>query len=205
MHKFRASYTVLSIWNSGDWQRAIKMYFKLEQFTTQAMADGRDWHEKFAEEIRRTNRMPAVFGGALLKSPIVEEKKVVQVEDWLELVYIMDLYDQPVLYDWKTGSKTSEEYAGEMQLRLYAVGATLSGHYVNRGEIHRLNPKNFTLVPMPEGEPTKKYHTDMSIVWLTDKVLADTHNWLITTASEMHNYLVENGLYERFAGRVTNG
>lgn len=182
------------------------MYFKLEQFTTPAMAEGREWHEKFAEEIRKTKCMPSIFGGKPLSdNPIVEQKKVVQIEEWLELVYIMDLYDLPVLYDWKTGAKSSEEYAGEMQLRLYGVGATLSGHYVNRGEIHRLNPNDFELVNTEAGPPVKKYHTDMSIVWLTDKALNDTHNWLVTTAGEMHNYLLENGLYERFAGRVTNG
>ena len=80
-NKFRASFTILNIWKSGDWERAIKAYFKLEQFVTLAMAEGREWHKKWAEESKQTKKLPAIFGGKELVNPIIEEKKVVSIYD----------------------------------------------------------------------------------------------------------------------------
>lgn len=187
-HKFRASFTVLNIWASGDWERAIKAYFKLEKFVTPAMAEGRDWHKKWAEESKLTKKLPAIFGGQDLVNPIIEEKRVVSIEPWLDLVFIIDNYDKPVLHEYKTGKQSSEAYASSMQLPVYAVGATLSGLYVEQGKIYHYD------------QYSKK--VDMSVVWITDKLLKDAHNWIVTLGGEMHDYFIKNGLYERFGSNL---
>lgn len=183
--KFRASFSVLSQWADGNWERAVKSYFKLEQFTTPAMAMGKEWHEKWAQHTNATGCLPVEFGGAKLKKPITELKTVVSLDDWLDLVFIIDCLDEPDIHEYKTGKQSSEAYANTKQLGVYAVGATLKGYLVKRGIIHHYD------------QYTKK--TDTSIVWLTDKLIDDAHNWIFTIAGEMHDYFIKNELYKRFA------
>lgn len=190
MNKFRASYSVLDQWNSGNWEMAIKMYFKLEKFVTSQMQDGRDWHEKWANHIRTTNTMPVEFGGGALIKPEVEQKTVVQIDEWLDLVGIIDCFVSPVIYEWKTGKQSSEVYAGGPQGGIYAILGTYSKRYVEKVEIHHFD------------QYSKK--SDMSIVWVTDQLLKDTYNWIITVAGEMHNYFIENDLYNRFGRNLPN-
>ena len=183
-YKFRASWTVLNNWASGNWERAIKDYFKLDKFTTPAMDEGKRYHKKWAAHIEKTGKLPDIFGGKEVKHSLTEVKSVVDIAPWLRLVYIMDCYCDFVVYDWKTGKQSSETYASSMQLPLYAVGATFDGIPVKKAEIHHYD------------QHIKK--ADMSIVWITDKKLDDAHNWLVTMAGEMQTYLLQNKLYERF-------
>jgi hypothetical protein len=75
-------------------------------------------------------------------------------------------------------------YANDWQVAIYAVGATMSGHYIKLAEIYHYD------------QYIKRM--DMSPVWITDKLLNNTYERIITTASEMHNYFEENGLYNKF-------
>lgn len=187
--KYRASYTVLSLWKSGQWERAIKTYFKLDQFTTREMQDGKEYHEQWKEEIIKTGRLPEVFGGAPLTNPIPENKYVVSIQDWIDLVFIVDCIDAPVLHEFKTGKQSSEAYAGDdLQTSIYAVGTTLLGHYVNKAIYHHYD------------QYTKR--AENSTVWITDAKLEDAHNQILTLGSEMHDYLEKNGLYEQFGKRL---
>lgn len=187
-NKFRASYTVLSMWKSGNWQGAIEQYFKLRQFTTEAMATGKDQHETWATDIEATKRLPACFGGKELTAPKIEEKIVVDLAEWLEFVFIRDCYDSPILYEFKTGIRTSESYASTAQHGMYAVGSTFAGDVVDRAEIHHFNQHS--------GK------SDMSMVWVSDKMLDEYYNLIITLSSEMHNYLSENDLYSKLGSKT---
>lgn len=188
-NKFRASYTILDQWASGNWQMAIKMYFKLEQFVTPQMQDGREWHAKWAEHIIKTNSMPTEFGGNALVAPIAEQKTVVNLDSWLDLVGVIDCYDSPTIYEWKTGKQSSEAYAGSKQGGIYAILGTYSNKYVEKVEIHHYDQY--------------RKQSDMSIVWVTDQLLNETYDWIVTIASEMHDYLVTNELYSRFGKNLT--
>jgi hypothetical protein len=188
---FRASFTVLDQWNSGNWEQAIKTYFKLEKFITPAMQAGREWHEKWAKHITDTKTMPIEFGGFALKDPIAEQKTVVHLDDWLDLVGIIDCYANPVVYEWKTGKSSSETYAGTKQGGIYAMLATLSQKYVERIEIHHFDQY--------------RKLSDMSIIWVTPELMDESHNWIVTTAAEMHTYFEDNGLYARFGANLLNG
>lgn len=184
--KFRASYSVLNTWVSGDWQRAIKMYFKLEKFITPAMAEGSKYHEGWEKEIAETKCLPSIFGMKPLKKPSPELKLVVELAEWLDLVGVIDCWDQKtgVIYEFKTGKKSSESYASDMQVGVYALLMTAYGSKPQKAEIHHYD------------QYTRK--VDMSIVWLSDILIDKALNWVATIGSEMHNYLVENKLYEKF-------
>lgn len=183
-NKFRASYSILSAWASGDWERAVKMYFKLETFTSPAMEEGKRFHEQWAKYIEENKSTPPELGGIKLLNPTPEIKKTVNIHDWLDLVGVIDCYDKPIIYEWKTGKQSSESHASSPQAGVYGVLATLAGFYADKAEIYHYD------------QHLKK--SDMSIVWLTDKVLKDSLNWVETLSSEMHNFLLENGLYEKY-------
>ena len=100
------------------------------------------------------------------------------------MVFVIDNYDKPILHEYKTGKGSSESYASSMQLPVYAVGATLAGLYVEKGEIYHYD------------QYSKK--VDMSMIWMTDKLLKDAENWIITLGGEMHDYFLKNGLYQKF-------
>ena len=191
--KFRASFSVLNLWSQGNWERAIKSYFKLEKFTTPAMADGHLWHEKWKGETLETGCLPKVFGGAKLINPTVEIKKVLPINEWLDFVFIIDCLDEPTIHEYKTGTQSASAYANSYQIPLYAIGATMMEKYVDRGIIHRLNQH--------KKKPDGNYDVETSTVWITDRLMANAQEWLMTIASEMHNYFITNDLYAKF-GKV---
>ena len=184
MNKFRASYTVLNMWSSGNWEEAVKYYFKLEQFTSRAMADGKDFHDSWEKHIKETSTLPEVFGGAKLVNPQTELKLVVQMDEWLELVGKIDCLEAPTIHEFKTGKSSSESYASSWQIGVYGVLCAMSGIKIDRGIVHHFD------------QYKKTY--DWSQVWITKDVIKDSAEWIVTHASEMHSYLVENNLYERF-------
>lgn len=184
-NKFRASWTVLSTWASGDYEKAIKYYFHMDTFKSKQMEDGAKFHKMWEEETSRTKCLPAVFGGKRLIDPVCEGKIVVQLEPWLELVFISDCRDGKTLFEYKTGkSGNSESYANAKQTGIYSVGHLYNKTLVEKIEIHHYD------------QYRKK--SDMSIKWVTDTLLQESLEWIITNASEMHEYLTKNKLYEQF-------
>lgn len=184
MDKFRASYSVLNAWQSGQYERAVKMYFKLEEFTTEAMADGKELHKKFEDEVNKTKCLPKIFGGDKLINPKTEFKSVVEIYKWLQLVYVVDLLDAPIIFDYKTGKGSSESAASTKQLGVYGVGCTFDKIKVKKGVILHYD------------QYSKKI--DNSTVWITDSLLNNTFNWIETLSSEIHQYFLQNDLYKRY-------
>lgn len=188
MEKFRASYTVLKQWNSGQWDKAVKTYFKLESFTTREMAEGKKFHEDWEAETKKTGCLPKVFGGRKMKNPKPEGKVVVELADWLDLVFIIDCLEAPILHEYKTGKRSAEVWANSEQPGVYGVGATYAGNMVDRAVIHHYD------------QYTKKY--DNFTIWLTDKYLDESYEWIVSNASEMMNYFQENQLFERYGPQL---
>lgn len=180
-HVFRASYSVLNTWATGDWQRATEMYFKLDTFENEAMKQGKELHEQWANEIKATGKMPAVFGAKELTKPEVEIKKEKKLNDWLELVGVIDcldvLDDGYVLFDWKTGKTTVT--ADTCQFKVYQILFPEA----KRAEIHHYDQY--------------KKQVNVSIAHLTDQTLKEGIEWVLTLASEMHHYFTQNDLYDR--------
>lgn len=184
---FRASYSVLQQWQSGNYERAVEMYFHLGDFVTPAMADGRAWHKKWEDHVNKTKTMPLQFGGRPLNNPVAEGKKIVKITDWLHLSGVIDCYDKPIIYEWKTGKQSSEAYASNHQAGVYGVLSTMSGLYAEQCHIYRYD------------QYVNKY--DMSIVHLTDKLLQDSLNWIETLSGDIHRYFQDNDLYTKFGNK----
>lgn len=193
-YKFRASYSVLRLWEESRWEEAIKLYFHMDRWTSEAMADGKNWHEKWAEEIKKTKCKPAIFGGDKLKDPIVEQKIVVPVYDWLDLSFIMDLYDDGVLTDWKTGVTNSQDYARMPQIPVYAVGCLLANMPIKRAEIYAFNQH-----ARPENAISYSFRN------ITDNVIKEGFDYIETFGTEMFNYFVEHNLFETLGNGGADG
>src|ERR1035437_10138554 len=155
------------------------------------MEEGKRFHKLWADQITEFKESPTEIGAIKFINPIAEIKKTVSINDWLDLVGVIDCYDKPIIYEWKTGKSSSESYASSPQAGVYGGLATLAGLYVEKAEIHHYD------------QYLKK--SDFSIVWVTDEMLKNSLNWVETLASEMHNYLNENKLYDKYyyvEGRV---
>jgi hypothetical protein len=180
MNKFRASYSTLSLWASGNTDRAIEGYFKLSTFDTPALEAGRKWHEQWQYEVEQTKSLPKIFGGKQLQNPITEQKIVKEIDTWLDLVGVIDLQDEDLLIDYKTGKTPSSYYANTYQANLYQILIPTA----KRFEYHHYDQY--------------KKSVDMTIIHLSEQTLDNGIEWLLTYASDMHSYLIENNLYEQY-------
>ena len=176
---FRVSYSILSAWASGDYDTALKMYHRIEMEPNEYQIDGKRWHKKWEAETKKTGCMPKVFGGKKLENPITELKIEKDLNEWLQLVGVIDLVDDGkdcFGVDYKTGSIDSSQYSNGWQHSVYQILFPR----MKRFEFHHYNQH--------------KKIVDMSIVHLTDKTLVDGLEWIITQASDMKNYIDNNDL-----------
>ena len=185
--KIKVSYTILNAWAQGRYEDAIKYFFRLDVIQTPAMLEGQKYHKAWEEEIKKTKKLPEVFGAKQLINPSPEQYIKVNINDWLILSGKIDCYDKPTIYEFKTGIQTSEDVARSKQPGVYAVLSTLNKQYADRAEIHCFNQK------------VKNDNKSMSIVYLTDKVLEDALNWIETLSGEIRNYLEQNKLFEKYS------
>lgn len=188
--KFKFSYTTLRAWEQGNYEDAIKYFYRLPVERSRAMIEGGEYHERWEREIQNTKKLPVVFGSKQLVNPSPEQYIKVQVSDWLILSGKIDCYDKPTIYEFKTGKANSEEIARSKQPGVYAVLSTLNRQYASIAEIHCFN------------QHLNADNKSMSIVHLTDKVLQDSLNWIETLASDMRHYIEMEKLYEKFTQKI---
>ena len=177
----------MKLWSEGHWQDAIQAYFKLERFTSRAMVEGKDLHTEWEDEIKATKCLPKVFGGTPLLNPVVEQKMEIPIYDWMTLVLKPDLIDSPDLHEFKSGVQSANDYLNTYQPAVYAIGLTFAKIYINKIHIHAYN------------QYSKK--SEYSYRFVSKKLLKEGMDWIETVASEMHNYFVENNLYEKFGSK----
>lgn len=200
---FSASFSVLSLWDSGNWQRAVEAYFKMDDFQSEAMLDGQKAHEEWRAYTEKTKRRPLVFGNERLIDPHPEDKLKVRLHDWLMLKGVPDCYymlpphEQATekhvtrygIDEYKLSRRASNEFARTMQPKVYGAILRALGMVPEYARIYRQHPQK----KQPDGTP----RVDMSIVWLTDETTREALEWVETLASEMHNYLLQNDLYSQ--------
>lgn len=220
--KFRASYSVLSKWAVGTpeaQEEAIKMFFKLPSDTESYMKEGQRLHKEWELEAQQTKCAPAVFGGRPLNQPHWLENKIeVQINEWLEVVGVIDRLEfMPELggfevTDYKSGDggkgdnykvmradgnanatdvpvphQTSTGHLSKPQLGLYVLLAERflrdNGHEgsVKRVSIQHLNQSTGLV--------------DNAYKWVDQAMRQHAVDWLVTWASDMHNFLLSRNVY----------
>jgi len=186
--RIKVSYTILRAWEQGKHEDAIRYLFKLGGvIQTPAMKQGSDFHKSWEEEIQKTKCLPKIFGEKKLINPSPEQYIKVDVNEWLTLSGKIDCYDKPTIYEWKTGRQTSEEVVRSGQVGVYGVLSTLNKQYVERAEIYCYN------------QHLTNDNKTMSIVYITDKMLEESLNWIQTLAGDIKSYCEQNKLFEKYS------
>lgn len=191
-NKFRASFTVCNLWYQKKIDDAIKAYFKIDTFIPKEWIIGKEYHELWQKHIERTGKLPDELGGNQLKNAMCEEKIVIdgkeisEFAEFMEVVFVPDCVDMGdlVIQEFKTGVASSSGYARGWQGILYGYLMHVKGFPIKKVRIIHYN------------QYTKE--TEVSVVWITNKTNMMAKEWLITMASDMHAYLMENDLYSKF-------
>lgn len=181
---FRASFSILRLWDDGNWQDAIKAYFKKEMIVTPAMKAGLALHKEWEQHIKENLALPPCFAGKdpkPMEYPDCELKLTAEVEDWLTFSGVIDCLEQPIIHEFKSGATELSVWMRTMQAPCYGFLAEANGKVVNQAHIHHYN------------QYTKR--SSMGIIWLTPELKEKAREWIVTNASEMHNYIIENNLW----------
>ena len=117
----RVSYSMLSAWERRDYDTAIGMYLGKYRRQNDAMVAGTSYHEDWESEVKRTGKLPSIFGAKDLRNPETEVKVVKKITDWLTLSGVMDLRDVPDVYEYKTGRSPASFYARSHQHTTYQI------------------------------------------------------------------------------------
>jgi len=184
---FRASFSVLNSWSKGYAKDAIDMYFKLPRETNQFMEDGLKYHKSWQEYIEKNKKLHPQLSSLNkpLNDPKCELKLEMPINDHIEFVGIIDCLDEPILYEFKSGTKPSSEYANSVQMDLYSMLLKYHGYNTERGFYLHFD------------QYVKE--TDSAMVWLTDQRRANALEWLLEKAEQMHEYLTDSKLYEIYS------
>jgi len=178
LNKFRASYSVLSTWETGDWQRAIDQYLRLDKLTTPQMEYGKRLHNEWEKHIKSNKSLPEVFGRTKLVDPKTETKLEIHVADWLDFVCIPDMVDGSTLYEFKTGANDANYWSNTWQTPIYAYALLANKTPVSTAKIYAYNQYS--------QKPT------MALVFLEPNAMQDALNKMWTLASEMWDYIQQN-------------
>lgn len=184
--KMRVSYSILNSWSKGYAQDAIDMFFKLPRVENIYMIDGKKHHKSWEEYITKNKRLHPQLSSLckLLQDPICELKLEMPINDELEFVGVVDCLDNDDLYEFKSGTKPSSEYANSVQADVYSLLC----------EYHGYHPKKAFYIHFDQYLKT----TDSSMVWITETRRENAKKWIIDTASNMLEYIKANKLDEKY-------
>lgn len=184
--KFRASFSVLNSWSLGYAKDVIDMYFKLPRETNKFMEEGLKFHKTWQDYIEKNKKLHPHLSSLnkALKDPKCELKLEMPINDHIELVGVIDCLDNSTLYEFKSGSKPSSEYANGKQADVYSLLCEYNGY-----------------------KPDKAFYlhydqyireTDGAMVWLTEDRRKKALEWVIKVSEEIHEYFIANKLYEKY-------
>jgi len=124
--KLRVSFSLLQAWEKGLYDQCALMYQHLETPTNQGMKDGLYQHKIWEAEINKNKKLKIGKTEFIFKEPICELKKYVPYNEYFDLSVVFDCIDEPILYEWKSGSSTnSMEYATKEQIPMYFLACEL--------------------------------------------------------------------------------
>ena len=167
----RVSFSILDPLSRGNIDEALLRFWRVVREPTQAMIEGKMLHEQFQSEVKETNCLPKVFGGAKLIKPETELKIKTVIDDWIEFVGVIDLLDQNTIYEYKTGKSGLNAYGKSWQIRCYQKLAEDNGFSIKDAYIFYFNQH--------------KQIANKGKVYLSEKTKEDATEWIRTWASEL--------------------
>lgn len=184
MNKLRLSYSFLNLWRAGRIDDALVTYFHLAKISSQAMEDGNMWDKHVQEAVQRLKTLPQEFGGTKLSEPKTQLRLIVPFNEKVDIIGIPDIYDEPIVYEIKTGSsKTSADYANDFQIPIYFYVLHKSKYPVEKAIILRYNQYIDKL--------------DKTIVYFSQREMERGINFIETLAPEIMDYWNQHSLWDK--------
>lgn len=176
--KLRFSYTLATLWRSGQYQKAIDYYLKKPLPTTPAMDEGKKWDEYCNDYVIKHRELPTEFGGDSLINPRVQEKIVMPFNEICDVVGVFDVVTDSILHENKTGnSKDASDYCQDFQVSMYLM---LLGEKVDRAYINHYNQYSQT--------------TDRALIWNCKEERERGKNFVETLSSEIYDFFMQQGI-----------
>lgn len=197
----KLSYSILNAYSEGRWEEAISMYLGKQLPENPYMELGKLMHEKWADEILETKRMPAELGGQKLKKPIVEQKyqKIIPMGEKYQILIrgVIDLECTEkigiVVQDHKCGVGKSVSYVDKLQLDYYKLLRPQAT--IGRYACH--NP--YKCEAHCQKKKLKKHECyGYGIKFLTDEGAEKALNHIITYGGEIIQYLEANNMIKDY-------
>jgi hypothetical protein len=181
MKRIRLSYSLISVWERGQTQEVIDLYFHVDRKGSRQMDEGKKYHQEIAESIKNFNSLPPYMDfKANFLTPKPEHEIVVPYNELADLKGIIDCLDEPYLYEFKTGVADSLEWARTNQLAFYFLLCELAKIPITSAYLIRHNQYEKT--------------TDYTIVHNSEKLRDKARNVVDSVVYEIHNYFSEQGL-----------
>lgn len=178
--RLRLSYSLLDIFSKGDIDRAVSLYLHLNKKGTVAMEEGKTYHEKWSKEIKKNNELKLGASTFTFKEPLSEHVIEIPYNDRWDIKAVIDCLDGDILYEFKTGTAESLEYARGYQIPFYFLVCELAGINVERALILHWN------------QHIKK--EDFVIVYNSQELKDKAKNFIDSLAPELEQFFVEQGI-----------
>ena len=181
MKKMRLSYSLLQSWMRGNPSESVECYFRLEKTgLNRAMEDGKRIHKEIADHITKHRSLPDILPNFKLLAPLPEKELIVSYNEMFDIKIIADCLDTPIIYEWKTGSQDSIDWARTYQLPLYFLVCGMSGIKVDTAFLAHYNQK------------TKE--KDFVIVHNSPSKIEEAKNLIDSIGYEIREYFLLQGL-----------
>lgn len=116
----RVSYTLINLWVRGKHDEMVAYYMGAKTEPTAAMQRGKDYDSYITDFVQANSRLPDSLGGIQLLSPINQVRMdFVDAENDIKFVFVPDLIDNKILYEFKTGITDLSQYLSAMQIPSY--------------------------------------------------------------------------------------
>ena len=173
----------MEAWRRGDIANALDMYFHRNRIEpTPQMIAGKELHEKMEAHIKDTGRFPDwVTTSIKLYAPISEQVYVVDYNDKFLLKGVIDVTDNKVVYELKTGLADSLKYTKEYQIPIYFLLCELAGIEVDRAIIIHHNQYTNT--------------NDVAMVWNGKRQIERARNYIDSIGSDVLAYFESQSLW----------
>lgn len=134
--KLRLSYSLLNLWSTRRFDEAIKLYLRLPIPTTPQLEDGKKFHKEWADSINKTKELKIGRSTFKFNTPTTEHEQIVSYSNEFNLKGIFDCLDKPLLWEFKTGTTSTADYARSYQIPFYFLIAELAGIEIEAGYLY---------------------------------------------------------------------
>lgn len=121
----KLSHSILSAWEQGRHEDAVAYYLGKDIPPTPQMKLGRVKDELWSDYATKNNQHHDEVGGGLLDKPKVQQKyeKIIPFSDDIHILLrgVVDVYDKPIIYDYKCGKTEATTYVDKQQMKYYKL------------------------------------------------------------------------------------